>query len=245
MTDRVPPRRSHAVRKAASKRRLKVCLLSPHPLVLAELERLLSPSLYHVMSKRLESSLASDLRRMALPRAFLYLVDAYPSRPSFALLADIRDSFPSARVVAVAEKFNEVNAFPLLRLGSKGLLTYAEARKDLPRALQAVAAGGFWVPRSLFSRFVDSILAKVRDRRSMSDPADLTRREREVFNALLGNMSNKDIARKLHISERTAKFHVSNLLTKFSVRRRADLILLYFQDWPQSAPLGSSSEGET
>jgi len=37
---------------------------------------------------------------------------------------------------------------------------------------------------------------------------------------------NKEIAKKLRISERTAKFHVSNLLAKFGVQRRADLILL-------------------
>jgi DNA-binding CsgD family transcriptional regulator len=34
---------------------------------------------------------------------------------------------------------------------------------------------------------------------------------------------------RLHISERTVKFHVSNLLAKFGVRRRADLILLCYQ----------------
>jgi DNA-binding CsgD family transcriptional regulator len=42
-------------------------------------------------------------------------------------------------------------------------------------------------------------------------------------------MKNKEIALRLNISERTVKFHVSNLLAKFGVRRRADLILLCYQ----------------
>jgi DNA-binding CsgD family transcriptional regulator len=46
-----------------------------------------------------------------------------------------------------------------------------------------------------------------------------------VLEALLENLSNKEIADRLHISERTAKFHVSNLLAKFRLRRRQDLIL--------------------
>ena len=46
---------------------------------------------------------------------------------------------------------------------------------------------------------------------------------------VLDNLSNKEIANKLNISERTAKFHVSNLLTKYGVGRRADLILLWYQ----------------
>ena len=39
----------------------------------------------------------------------------------------------------------------------------------------------------------------------------------------------REHASKLNIAERTVKFHVSNLLSKFGVRRRADLILLTFQ----------------
>jgi len=197
--------------------------------VLTEFERLLSQPGYHVKTQQLESSLAPDLRRLAFPRAPVYVVDAFAARPATALVAGILDCFPEARVVAVADKLSEANAFPLLRLGLKGLLTYDEARKSLARALEAVVAGGFWVPRSLFSRFLDSILAGARDHRAMSDPTDLSRREHEVLDALLGNLSNKEIARKLHISERTVKFHVSNLLSKFGVQRRADLILLYFQ----------------
>src|SRR5258707_656101 len=54
-------------------------------------------------------------------------------------------------------------------------------------------------------------------------------REQEVLDSLLENLSNKEIASKLNIAERTVKFHVSNLLNKFGVRRRADLILLTFQ----------------
>jgi DNA-binding NarL/FixJ family response regulator len=42
-------------------------------------------------------------------------------------------------------------------------------------------------------------------------------------------MSNKEIGSKLNITERTVKYHVSSVLSKFGVRRRADLILLYYQ----------------
>jgi len=47
--------------------------------------------------------------------------------------------------------------------------------------------------------------------------------------------TNKEIANKLHIPERTVKFHVSNLLNKLGVRRRADLILLCYQRRSASA----------
>jgi two-component system, NarL family, response regulator DesR len=46
---------------------------------------------------------------------------------------------------------------------------------------------------------------------------------------LLENLVNKEIGSRLNISERTVKFHVSHILSKFGVRRRADLILLCYQ----------------
>ena len=96
--------------------------------------------------------------------------------------------------------------------------------------LPLVANGGFWVPRSVLSGFVDSVLAGSHSRRLKVDAAaDLSRREQEVLNSLLENLANKEIGNKLNISERTVKFHVSNLLNKFGVRRRADLILLCYQ----------------
>jgi DNA-binding NarL/FixJ family response regulator len=144
-------------------------------------------------------------------------------------VAAIHNRHGHSRQVIVAEKLGEASAFRLFRMGVKGLLSYAEAREQLPRAIGAVAAGGFWVPRTLLARFVDSFLNVGRRHRIIHGPADLSRREREVLGFLLENLSNKEIASNLHISEGTVKFHVSSLLAKFSVRRRRDLILLSFQ----------------
>jgi DNA-binding CsgD family transcriptional regulator len=57
----------------------------------------------------------------------------------------------------------------------------------------------------------------------------LSPREIQVLDLLLDNLSNKEIASRMKIAERTVKFHVSNVLTKFGVARRADLILLWYQ----------------
>jgi DNA-binding NarL/FixJ family response regulator len=179
----------------------------------------------------LESTLGPDLRHLEVPQAVVYVVDAHVARPAAgALLTNILDRYAEARIIVVAEKFDSAETYSLLQMGAKGLLTYEEAREQLPRALPLVANGGFWVPRAVLSGFVDSILSGTQSRRLKADTsADLSRREQEVLNSLLENMANKEIGNKLNISERTVKFHVSNLLSKFGVRRRADLILLCYQ----------------
>ena len=175
--------------------------------------------------------LAGELRRLVLPGAPVYVVDASASQDATAaLIANVLKRSPAAKLLIVSEKFSAEESHDLLSLGAKGLLTYAEAREQLPRALPLLAAGGFWVPRALLSAFVDSVLESTRPGRLKEESAgELTEREKEVLDALLENLANQEIASRLKISERTVKFHVSNILGKFGVRRRADLILLYYQ----------------
>ena len=210
--------------------KLTVCILSPHPLVLSEFERILAKAQFKVIVKQLESTLAPDMRSLEPPKANVYVIDAHAAKPATgALLANLIERYPESRLIVVGEQHIEANCYSLLRLGVKGLLTYVEARDQLVRALPLVANGGFWVPRQLLSGFVDSILTSQGRRLKTDSVTNLSRREQEVLDALLENQSNKEIANKLNIAERTVKFHVSNLLSKFGVRRRADLILLTFQ----------------
>lgn len=220
------------MKKVTRKSPLQICLLSPHPLVLSEFERILQSPAFKLTAHELESTLGPDLRQLQIPRAMVYVVDAHVAQSAAgALLSNILDQFPEARIIVVAEKFATAESYSLLQMGAKGLLTYTEAREQLRLALPLVAAGGFWVPRSVLSGFVDSILNGSTSRRLRVDStADLSRREQEVLALLLENLANKEIGSRLNISERTVKFHVSNLLSKFAVRRRADLILLCYQN---------------
>jgi DNA-binding NarL/FixJ family response regulator len=225
------------VAAASSSRRLTVCIFSQHSFVLNEFQRLLSGSAIRLQPQHIDSPILSE--KPSIPRANVYVVDGEGPPPvTDAMIARIRDVYPQAILLVVAENFPEGRSFSLLQAGAKGLVRYAELSPQLPQALQAVASGGYWVPRDLLSRFVDSILTKLSPR--LSIPTRLSRREREITDALLGNLSNKEIARKLNISERTAKFHVSNVLVKFGVRRRTDLILLCVQH-----ATGGSKEPET
>ncbi len=220
---------SKPVRKLSPNRRSAVCLFSFNPLLLSEFERLLSGQDFRLLGRRVESDRMPDPQRLSVPRASIYAVEAHVHRPvTDALVAAIVGRHPTARLLVVAEKFTESDAFPLLRLGTRALLKYSEVAVHLPRALREVRRGGFWVPRALLSRFVDSTRAGRPRPRAAPGSVRLSPREREVAELLLENFSNKEIASKLHISERTAKFHVSNLLAKYGVKRRANVILLSF-----------------
>jgi DNA-binding CsgD family transcriptional regulator len=60
--------------------------------------------------------------------------------------------------------------------------------------------------------------------RAVKSHVKLTRREEEVLDGVVRSLANKEIAATLNLSERTVKFHVSSLLSKFRVRGRMELV---------------------
>jgi DNA-binding NarL/FixJ family response regulator len=204
-----------------------VCLCVRHPLVLEELSRLVAGKPFRTVACRLDADSIKRRDKLRVPRASLYVVDA-PSRRETAeyLVAGILERFPKARLLVVAEELDESRSFDFLQMGARGLLRYRETSSQLLPALEALAAGGSWVPRSLLFRFIDRALRAGPRLPFRPSRRRLSPRENEVLALLLENLTNKEIAGRLHISSRTAKFHVSRLLAKYGVKRRGELLMM-------------------
>lgn len=215
--------------------KVDVCLLTPHMLAARAVNALLPQNGFTLNIVQLKSSdLISDL---SIPAAAVYLIDAYTS-PQYAaeVAARLSEIDANVRVIALSETFCESETLPLLRSGARGLMSHTDLCEHLPQAVTEVAAGRFWVPRPLMSHALETMLDSARDSHGngASDShskvnGGCTPREQQVLQAILENLGNKEIAAKLHMAERTAKFYVSKLLARYGVRRRTDLILLHFQ----------------
>lgn len=216
------------IRSSLRKNRVTVCVIAAHPMVLAQLQRILNAAPLYVDDQRLAVVGAESVQ---LPKATVYVLDAAscPDSP-VTRVAQLLQQEPGANVLVLGERFDESVAFELLNLGVKGLLTHENLAQQLPRALETISSGGLWVWRRMLSKFVDSLVGASRTQQDTVHPPDvrMSQRERQIANALLKNLTNKEIANELNISERTVKFHVSNLLSKFKVQRRSDLLILWY-----------------
>jgi len=208
---------------------LPVCILWRHPLVMAEFRARLAGNPFEVTDVRIQETAVVPPEAKLPDGAPLIVVDAYDGASTvIPILDQLGQLSPSARTVVLSERFDdEPDSFYLLRAGVKGLLSYAEMRERLPQVLEAVGAGGFWVPRALLSRFIE-LTVRSAGRPRPAIRAALTPRESEILDDLLLNLSNKEIAKRRHLTSRTIKFHVSHVLEKYGVKRRADLLLLSF-----------------
>src|SRR5260370_20972274 len=116
------------VHRAARQQSLKVCLLSWHPLVLGEFQRLLAKSEVHLKTYQLGPLGATEPEQAHIPRAKVYVIDAHAPRPAAeSLVAAIQRRYPESHLVVVVEKVDANKAFARLAFGGNGILLYADA----------------------------------------------------------------------------------------------------------------------
>jgi DNA-binding NarL/FixJ family response regulator len=137
------------------------------------------------------------------------------------LLAEFTSDGPSF-VALLADAVSAAEATPLLTsAGVRGLLLQDSRPEQLAAALQAVGAGMTVFGPGLFPALAPG------SRAPRGEPAiePFTPREREVLALLAEGLPNKLIARRLHISEHTVKFHINGLMTKLGVSSRTEAVV--------------------
>jgi DNA-binding NarL/FixJ family response regulator len=136
-----------------------------------------------------------------------------------AILAD----GPAVRVVVLTMSADDRSVAAALRLGARGYLLKEAARLEILAAIDAVAAGQFVLGPTVAAQVVDRFAA------GGQPPADefahLTAREREILALMAGGLNNQAIARRLFLSGKTVRNHVSNIFTKLGVADRSQAIV--------------------
>jgi DNA-binding NarL/FixJ family response regulator len=122
------------------------------------------------------------------------------------------------------EKSTDDEMLRLVYEGIDGCLALTELfSQEFPRALQSIISGNLWIPHRILREYIKQTNFLLNSQ-LQPDPR-LTARENQAFRLMIRRMSNKEIATVLGISERTAKFHISNIFSKLKLQDRRELLI--------------------
>lgn len=199
---------------------IRVLLIDDHPIVRSGIRKLLEQADDIIVVG--ESDRGSDAVPMVnkLSPDVLLLDMEIPDKSGVEVAQELQAAGSPVHVLALSAHDDEEYVLSLLSSGAVGYLTKEEALDTIVDAVRGVAHG----EEGWFSRRAAARVAAHTRREAREETIDLTDREKEVLALLSEGMTNDKIASKLVLSERTVRFHLSNIYRKLDVSSRAEAI---------------------
>lgn len=129
----------------------------------------------------------------------------------------IRDCSPHSRIIILTSFGEEDKVLPAIRAGAQGYLLKDIPPDELVHAIRETYLGNVQLHPEIARKLMSAVAAQEEtsgSRAMANSDSSLTAREQEVLDLIADGLSNRDIAGKMFISEKTVKTHVSNILSK-------------------------------
>ena len=166
---------------------------------------------------------ASDVSEELATGSVLWVILSGPAGAE--TLAALRRRAPRAAVVVMSAAPAVAEARNVFGAGARGYCHVAANPALLREVGLVVAHGGLWLGEALMSRLLGTLGATLPARPAVKELAALSARELEVARAVAAGRSNKEVAERLGIAERTVKAHLGMIFSKLGVRDRMQLLL--------------------
>lgn len=160
-------------------------------------------------------------------RPDILLLDlSMPGGSGLDALASLARSDVPVKTVVLTAAIEREQVVRALQLGARGVLMKSSGADLIFKGLRTIMAGQHWVDRQT----VTDLVQLVRElsgtpRPTSSNKFGLTPRQLEIVAAVVAGLSNRDIAKKLSISEDTVKHHLTQIFAKAGVSNRLELAL--------------------
>ncbi len=195
---------------------IRVALVDDHPIVLDGIALVLEDADDLAVVSRAATSQEAKLALSAHEVDVLVLDLELPDRSGLELLRDVKREHPNVGVVVFTAYGGRERISRALETGADSYVLKGTSSSELLTAIRAVARGEHYLPNAIASELIGTLRQTGRER--------LTERERQIVKLLARGFSNKAIAEELQITERTVKFHVSEILARLGASNRAHAV---------------------
>ena len=148
-------------------------------------------------------------------------------------LLDVSARSPATRVMILTAFSDEENVLNAAKGGAKGYVPKGVPSATLLQAIKVVHGGGFWIDREIpsWETFQEIVQDQAGARDEAAPQVDesikaLTKREMEILRLVAEGLTNEEIGKKIFISEKTVKTHLTNIFDKLKVNNRFKAALM-------------------
>jgi len=143
-------------------------------------------------------------------------------------LAQLKTSNPALKTLIIGDSCEMMTQISLLKQGARGYFGSVVSLDKLAEALQCVQHGEVWIDRYIISGLVDELVHEPEiSPEKLAMIETLSPKELEVAKLVSHGATNKMIANKMSITERTVKGHMTTIFHKVSLPDRLSLAMLF------------------
>jgi two-component system response regulator DevR len=161
----------------------------------------------------------SALARVAALRPDVAILDVrLPDGDGVAVCREIRSTLPGTACLMLTSYGDDEALLGAIMAGAAGYVQKQAPAPELVTAIRAVAAG----QSTLDAHAAERLMARLRERMTTVDPLSaLSDQEKRVLELIAEGLTNRQIAGRMYLAEKTAKNYVSSVLTKLGMQRRS------------------------
>ncbi|RFU67941.1 response regulator transcription factor [Bacillus sp. V59.32b] len=137
----------------------------------------------------------------------------------------IIEKWPEAKIIIVTSFLDDEKVYPALEAGATSYMLKTSKASDIADAVRSTYQG----QSVLEPEVTGKMMAKMRSRNVQLPHEQLTNREMEILLLMAEGKTNQEIADELFIALKTAKVHVSNILSKLEVHDRTQAVIYAFK----------------
>jgi DNA-binding NarL/FixJ family response regulator len=167
---------------------------------------------------------ATELAASAVPDVILMDV-RMPKRSGIEACVAIKEAAPTARIIMLTVSDEEADLYDAVKNGASGYLLKDSSIDEVAQAIRVVADGQSLISPSMAIKLLDEFKQMSRSDRQQVPTPKLTDRELEVLKLVAQGLNNREIAKRLFISENTVKNHVRNILEKLQLHSRMEAVM--------------------
>ncbi len=167
---------------------------------------------------------ATELAASTVPDVILMDV-RMPKRSGIEACVAIKEVAPTARIIMLTVSDEEADLYDAVKNGASGYLLKDSSIDEVAQAIRVVADGQSLISPSMAIKLLDEFKQMSRSDRQQVPSPRLTDRELEVLKLVAQGLNNREIAKRLFISENTVKNHVRNILEKLQLHSRMEAVM--------------------